>query len=505
MTKRKNFLALDMGAESGRVMLGTFDGAAITMAESHRFDSAPVRTPDGLHTDVLRIFSELKRGMAIAAKGAAGSIDGVGVDTWGVDFALLDKKGALLANPYQYRDTMTDGILPKAFRIVPKKKIFARTGLQFMSINTLYQLYALKLRGSPVLDIADRLLMTPDLFNYWLCGKKVNEFSIATTSQCFDPVKNAWAKTMIAKFGIPTRLFGAVVRPGTVIGRMLPQVCEEIGAKGDVAVIAPGCHDTTLAVAAVPAQNRDFAFLSCGTWSLMGAELPKPCINEKSLAADFTNEGGVSGTFRFLKNLTGLWILQECRRAWEKEGQSLGYGRLTAMASEAPALRSLIDTTAAEFARPGDMPEKIREYCRRTGQHVPDSEGAIVRCALESLALIYKKTLGQLETILGKRLDPIHMVGGGTQNKLLCQFAADATGRRVVAGPVEATAIGNVMMQAMALGLIKSLDEGRDIVSRSFPTVTYEPAGGPAWTDAYARFANRLPGKAYPLPKKKGP
>jgi rhamnulokinase len=386
---------------------------------------------------------------------------------------------------------MTEGILPKAFRRVPKKEIFARTGLQFMAINTLYQLYALKLRNSPLLDAADRLLMTPDLFNYWLCGKKVNEFSIATTSQCFDPVKNAWAKTMLKKFGLPARIFGSpIARPGTVIGSVLPQVCEEIGAKGEVPVIAPGCHDTTLAVAAVPAQNKDFAFLSCGTWSLMGAEIPKPCISEKSLAADFTNEGGVCGTFRFLKNLTGLWIVQECRRAWEKEGQSLDYQQLTKMAAEAPALRSLIDTTSPEFAKPGDMPEKIRDYCRRTGQHVPDSEGAIVRCALESLALTYRKTLEQLEDILNKKLDPLHMVGGGTQNKLLCQFAADATGRRVVAGPVEATAIGSVMMQALALKQIQSLDEGREIVRRSFDVATFEPKVAGAWDEAFERFRN---------------
>jgi rhamnulokinase len=490
MTKRTNFLALDMGAESGRVMLGTFDGVSITLSEAHRFDSAPVRTPDGLHTDVLHIWAQLKRGMAIAVKNAGGSVDGVGVDTWGVDFALLDKKGALVSNPYQYRDSMTEGMLSKAFRCVPRKEIFSQTGLQFMSINTLYQLYALKLRGSPLLDIADRLLMTPDLFNYWLCGKKVNEFSIATTSQCFNPVKNTWAKTLLKKFGIPARLFGTIVRPGTVIGRMLPQVCEEIGVKNAVPVIAPGCHDTTLAVAAVPARKKDFVYISCGTWSLMGAEIPKPCINDKSLAADFTNEGGVCGTFRFLKNMTGLWIVQECRRAWEKEGQSLNYQQLTQMASEAPALRSLIDTTYADFGKPGGMPEKIRAFCRKTGQPVPDSEGAIVRCALESLALTYRTTLEQLEGILGKRLDPIHMVGGGTQNTLLCQFAADATGRQVVAGPVEATAIGSVLMQAMALKLIKSLDEGREIIRMSFDVATYDPKNPGAWDEAYSRFAN---------------
>jgi rhamnulokinase len=490
MAKKNTFLALDMGAESGRVMVGTFDGAVITIAEAHRFESGPVRTPDGLHTDLLRIWAQLKLGMSKAVKSAEGDIAGVGVDTWGVDFALIDKNGALVANPYQYRDSLTDGILPQAFRRVPKKEIYEVTGLQFMQINTLYQLYALKLQKSPVLDIARRLLMTPDLLNYWLSGKQVNEFSIATTSQCYDPRKKKWAKPMLKKFGLPARLFGTIVQPGTVIGKMLPQVAEEVGVRGDVQVIAPGCHDTTLAVAGIPALNEDFAYISCGTWSLMGAEIPEPCITEKSLNADFTNEGGVCNTFRFLKNLTGLWIVQECRRAWEKEGQSLNYQKLTSMASEAPVLRSLIDTTAPEFAKPGDMPEKIRAFCRRTGQHVPDSEGAIVRCALESLALMYRKTLGQLESIVGRRLDPIHIVGGGAQNTLLCQFAADATGRRVVAGPVEATAIGSILMQAMALGHIRSLKEGREIVRRSFEVVSYEPQKTAAWEwdEAFARF-----------------
>jgi rhamnulokinase len=488
MPKPHHFIALDMGAESGRVILGNFDGSKITIAEAHRFDSGPVRTPEGLHTDVLHIWAELKRGMAKAVKSAGGTIAGVGVDTWGVDFALIAKNGALVSNPYQYRDTLTEGILPKAFRRVPKKEIFEQTGLQFMPINTLYQLYALKLRASPLLDVADRLLMTPDLFNYWLSGKKVNEFSIATTSQCFNLRTGTWAKGMLKKFGLPVKLFGKIVAPGTVIGPLLPQVGEEIGAKGNVQVIVPGCHDTTLAVAAVPAQARDFAYISCGTWSLMGAEIAKPCITEQSLAADFTNEGGVCGTFRFLKNLTGLWIVQECRRAWEREGESLSYSQLAKMASDAAPLRSLIDTAHVDFGRPGDMPEKIRAFCRRTGQHVPDGEGAVLRCALESLTLTYRKTLGQLEKILGRRLDPVHMVGGGTQNKLLCQCAADATGRTVIAGPVEATAIGNIMMQAMALGHITSLEQGRAIIAKSFKVITYKPSQTEDWDEAYGRF-----------------
>lgn len=488
MAKNRYFIALDIGAESGRVILGRFDGSKITIAEAHRFESAPVKLPDGLHTDVLHIWAELKRGMTKAVRDAGGAIAGIGVATWGVDFALIDASGALMANPYQYRDRLTEGILPKAFRRVPRKEIFGQTGLQFMPINTLYQLYALRLRKSPLLDVADRLLMTPDLFNYWLSGKKVNEFCIVTTSQCFNPRTGAWAKGMLKKFGIPVKLFGKIMHPGSVIGPLLPCVASEIGAKGIVQVIAPGCHDTALAVAAIPAQENDFAYISCGTWSLMGAEIRTPCINDQSLAADFTNEGGVCGTFRFLKNLTGLWIVQECRRAWEREGKPLTYPQITKMAAGAMPLRSFIDTAHVDFGLPGDMPDKIRAFCRRTGQHVPESEGAVARCALESLALTYRKTLEQLEKILGRRLGPVHLVGGGTQNNLLCQFAADATGRTVIAGPAEATAIGNVMMQAMATGHIKSLEQGRAIIAKSFDVAIYEPSRTDDWDKAYKIF-----------------
>ena len=432
MAQKTNFIALDMGAESGRVMLGALSGTVLSLSEIHRFESAPVRTPDGLHTDVLHIWAELKRGMTKAVKSADGSIAGVGVDTWGVDFALLDKKGLLMSNPYHYRDGLTDGILSKAFKRVPQKEIFSQTGLQFMAINTLYQLYALKLRKSLQLSGAHRLLMTPDLFTYWLSGKQVNEFSIGTTSQCMDPRTGRWAKSLVRRFGLRAGLFGKVVRPGAVVGSLLPQVAQEIGAKPGIKVIT-GCHDTTFAVAAVPAANKDFAYISCGTWSLIGAEIEKPCMTDATLAAGFTNEGGAFNTIRFLKNLTGLWILQECRREWEKEGKSFDYTQLTRLASEAAPLRSFINVSHASFAKPGSMPEKIREFCRTTGQPVPGTEGAVVRCALESLALTYRKTLAQLEKLLGRRLDPIHVVGGGAHNKLLCQLAADATGRRVTA------------------------------------------------------------------------
>ena len=486
MSLLKNYCALDLGAESGRVMLGRFDGKTLSIDEIHRFDSAPVLLPDGLHTDSLRIWTELKKGMGLAAQAAEGDIAGVGVDTWGVDFALLDRQGRLLANPYHYRDSLTDGILEKAFAVMPRQEIFRQTGLQFMPINTLYQLYALQLRGFPLFDVADRLLMTPDLFNYWLCGRAVNEFTIATTSQCLDPRTGGWAWPVIETFGIPKRLFGDIVMPATVCASLLPQVAAETGL-GSVPVIAPGCHDTALAVAAVPAEHNGFAYISCGTWSLLGTELRSPVISEKSLAADFTNEGGVCGTFRLQKSLTGLWILQECRRQWSRSGD-IGYGSLTAQAEAAPALRTLIDPAAAEFAKAGDMPSRIAAFCSQSRQPVPEDKGAITRCILESLALSYRRTLDELENILGNRLDPVHLVGGGTQNRLLCQCAANAMDRTVIAGPVEATAIGNTCMQAIALKHLGSLNDARALVRSSFKTARYFPEDRDKWDGAYERF-----------------
>jgi rhamnulokinase len=492
MTASHHYLAVDLGAESGRVMLGQFDGERFRLAEAHRFVSMPVRLPDGLHTDVLRIWAEIKHGLALGLQQAGGAAAGVGVDTWGVDFALLDRQGALVSNPYHYRDSLTDGILDEAFRRVPRDQIFEQTGIQFMPINTLYQLLALKLRSAPVLETAAILLMMPDLFNYWLSGRKASEFSIATTSQCYDPRRGDWAKSLMEKFGLPTHILPPIVAPGTVLGDLLPQVAEEIGCRAGMPVIAPGCHDTALAVAAVPAQGKDFAYLSSGTWSLMGAELAQPCINSQSLAGNFTNEGGVCQTFRFLKNITGLWVLQECRRTWARQGEELSYAELIKRAAEAEPLRSFIDVDDGEFAKPGDMPARMRAFCQRTDQPVPESTGAVVRCALESLALKYRQVLGLLEATLGRRLEPLHIVGGGTQNTLLSQFAADATGRRVVSGPVEATAIGSLIMQAVTLGHIRSLAEGRELVRRSFEVVSYEPGRTNGWDQAYQRYVGLI-------------
>jgi len=486
------FLAFDLGAESGRAILGQLAGERLRLFEVYRFPNVPVRLPDGLHWDVLRLWTEIKEALRIVARQHGADLAGVGLDTWGVDFALLDRDGALLANPHHYRDSRTDGILAEAFRRLPRQEIFAQTGIQFMPINSLYQLLAMVIQHSPVLDVAQTFLTMPDLFNYWLTGRQVSEFSIATTTQCYDPRRGDWARPLLERFGIPSHIFPPIVPSGTVLGPLLPAVADEVGL-GSVPIIAPACHDTASAVAAVPAEG-EVVYISSGTWSLLGTELPEPIINEQGLAFDFTNEGGVGGTFRFLKNITGLWLVQECRRTWARQGQEFSYDELAQMAAQAAPRQSIVDPDDAEFAKHGDMPARLRAFCQRTGQVVPQSPGEVVRCALESLALKYRWVLERLEKILGRRLEPIHIVGGGAQNWLLCQLTADATGRRVVAGPVEATAIGNIIVQGMARGYIASLAEGRRLVRHSCDLATYEPVSGPGWEEAYGRLASLIGG-----------
>lgn len=485
-----NFLAIDLGAESGRAMLGRLQGGRLALEEVHRFSNGPVRLPDGLHWDALRLFSEIKAGIALGARAAgAEGLHALGIDTWGVDYALLDGQGALLGNPYHYRDARTDGMLERAFRQVGREAIFEATGIQFMQINTLYQLLAERERGA-ILPAARTLLTMPDLFNYWLTGQKVAEFSNATTTQCFDPRQGDWARGLLDELGLPVGIFPRVVPPGTVLGALLPQVAEELNLAstgGRPVVIAPACHDTGSAVAAVPACNADFAYISSGTWSLMGAELREPVITPQALAGNFTNEGGVGGTFRFLRNITGLWLVQECRRAWAAQGEAYSYDELTDLAAQAAPLRALIDPDAPEFLKPGDYPRLMQAYCRRTSQPVPETVGQVVRCALESLALKYRQTFEQLEVVLGRRLEPVHIVGGGSRNRLLNQFTADALGRRVTAGPVEATAIGNILAQAVALGQLDSHALARRVVRESFEVAEFAPGDGTAWDEAYRR------------------
>jgi len=487
-------------------MIGLFDGERLRLEEAHRFPNGPVCVLDSLYWDVLRLFEEVKCGLAKCVKTCGADIASLGLDTWGVDFGLLDARDELLGNPYHYRDRRTDGMMEEAFRRVPREEIFEWTGIQFMQLNSLYQLLAMAVQGSPMLEMARTFLNMPDLFNFWLTGRKASEFTIATTTQCYDPRAGNWAWTMLEKLGLPTRIFGEIVPPGTRLGPLLPSVAEETGA-GPVPVIATAGHDTAAAVAAVPAlsvladrpgseaqgpaRGRDYAYISSGTWSLVGVEVDQPLITPQVLANNFTNEGGVGGTLRLLKNVTGLWLVQECRREWAQAGEALSWDDLTRMAAEAEPFGGLVDPNDPRFLPPGDMPQKIRSYCAETGQPVPETKGAIIRCALESLALTYRLVLERLEGMLGRKLAVIHIIGGGSQNRLLNQLTADATGKPVIAGPIEATSIGNILVQALALGYIASLDEGRELVRRSFELVTYEPRDTTRWDEVYEQYTSR--------------
>jgi len=482
-------LAFDLGAESGRAILGHFDGEHLRLEEKHRFANGPVQIFDRLYWNPLSLFYEMKQGLGLSYKAQGGALDSVGIDTWGVDFALLGPGDALLDNPRNYRDPRTDGMLKKAFARVPREEIFAQTGIQFMKFNTLYQLLAM--RSSPLLDQAQTLLLMGDLFNFFFTGVKVCEFSNVTTTQFYNPSAGDWARTLLNKFDLPHHFLPEIVEPATHIGHLTGAISEELGIR-PVPFIAPATHDTGSAVAAVPTEDADYAYISSGTWSLMGAEINAPILSEKALAHNFTNEGGVGHTYRFLKNIMGLWLVQECRRQWEREGRSYSYKELAELAARAPAFTAVINPDDERFIRPGDMPARIRAYCRETGQAVPEDLGAIVRLAVEALALKYRYVLDALEDLFKRRLERIHIVGGGIQNQLLCQFTADSTQRPVIAGPVEATAIGNLMVQALGLGEVGSLDEGRQVVRNSFKPTYYAPSPGQDWDAAYERLCKQL-------------
>lgn len=489
---QKAYLAVDMGASSGRHVLGLFDGQKLQLEEVYRFENGPVETAGRLYWDLLGQWTNVRQGLRAAGSKCGSSVVSVGVDTWGVDFGLLGRGDELLGNPYQYRDSRTNGMLEKAFGIVSRDEIFRHTGLQFMQINTLYQLLAMKLSGSPLLDIAETLLMIPDLFHWLLTGVKCNEMTDASTSQCYNPVKGDWATELLDRFSLPTRILAKITQPGTVLGPMRTGLIADTGLTA-AKVVLPGTHDTASAVMAVPAQSRpgvkpDWCYISLGTWALMGIESPTPVVNDAVLKLNFTNEGGVGGTTRILKNITGLWIVQECRRVWNQAGANLDWEALNQLSAAAKPLQSFINPDAAEFGVPGDMPEAIREFCRKTNQPVPEDKGAVLRAALQGLALRFRQVLGMCEDLNGSRIETIHIVGGGTKNRQLCQFAADACGRRVVAGPIEATAIGNVMMQAVASGDVASIAEAREVIRRSFPVEEYQPQNTAAWDEVYAKF-----------------
>ncbi|MFT3786393.1 MAG: rhamnulokinase family protein [Tepidisphaeraceae bacterium] len=473
MAARK-YIAFDFGAESGRSIVGTLDGDRVSLQEAHRFPNPNGRMNGSLQWNLLGQWEQIKTGLKKAVELAAGPVDAIGVDTWGVDFGLLGRDGQILGNPVCYRDARTDGMLDLAFNIAGKREIFDATGIQFMQLNTLYQLLALTRKNSSQLQAAQSLLFMPDLFNYLLTGVARAEFSIATTSQMYDPRKKQWATGLLKKLGIPTHLLPPIVPSGTVLGTLRDEVMKELGVPA-IDVVAPCGHDTGSAVVAVPAQGERWAYLSSGTWSLMGVELPEPVITDKSYDYNYTNEGGVGGSIRFLKNIAGLWLVQECRREFERQGRTYDYATLTKLASEAPAFGTLIDVNWPDFAAPGQMPQKIAAFCAKTGQPAPASDGAMVRACLDSLALQYRVTIDGLEDILGHALDVLHIVGGGTQNELLNQLTADACNKRVLAGPVEATALGNILVQGIAKGAVKDLAHARAIVRNSFEVKEYTP------------------------------
>ncbi|MFJ7134871.1 rhamnulokinase [Streptomyces fungicidicus] len=475
----KSYAAVDLGASSGRVMVGRVGPDSLDLTEVHRFPNRPVRVLEGLRWDVLGLYAGVLDGLR-----EAGRVDSVGIDSWAVDYGLLDVDGALLGNPVHYRDGRTDGVAEKVWAAVPAGDLYAATGLQYAPFNTLYQLTAA--HGSAQLGQARRLLLIPDLLSYWLTGEQGTELTNASTTQLIDPRTRDWAHGVAERLGIDLGLFAPLRRPGDPAGVLRPEVLEETGLTGPVPVTAVGSHDTASAVAAVPADGERFAYICTGTWSLAGLELDAPVLTEESRAANFTNELGLDGTVRYLRNIMGLWLLQECVRAWGEPD----LGALLLAAARVPALRSVVDAGDAAFLAPGRMPERIAEACRDSGQPVPDSPAEVTRCILDSLALAHRKAVEDAQRLAGRSADVVHIVGGGTRNALLCQLTADACGLPVVSGPTEAAALGNVLVQARAHGLAGDLAGMRRLLTRTQLLTRYEPRGGTQrWQAAQARLA----------------
>ncbi|WP_090993820.1 rhamnulokinase family protein [Paenibacillus sp. OK003] len=479
-------LAYDLGAGSGRALLGHLNDRGMETMEIHRFKNEPVKAGERLHWDILRLHHELLEGLNLV-KQKGEQPESLGIDSWAVDFGLLGSHGELLGNPYHYRDTQFNGMMDQVRKELTSQRIFERTGIQFLSFNTLYQLATLKRSGSPLLNEAERFLMIPDLLRYFLTGEAVNEFTNATTTQLYNPTTGHWDGELLAHIGISETLFGDVVMPGTHVGQLRSSICSDLGLSA-IPVIAVAEHDTGSAVVAVPATERSFAYLSCGTWSLMGTEIDHPAISSQSLALNFTNEGGAGGTFRLLKNIMGLWILQECMREWERKGQGISYAELLSRAELAPPFTSLFDPDDERFMPAGDMTSRIQQYCRDTGQAEPQDQGAIARSILESLALKYRRVLEWTEQLSRQSFNGLHMVGGGIQNRLLCQWTANSICKPVWAGPAEGSAIGNMAVQWMASGAFKDIWEARKVIRDSFPVTDYEPKDRPIWEEAYGRF-----------------
>ena len=493
MKATTNFLAVDLGAASGRVVIVQWDGDRFLLGELHRFTNSALRMGSRIQWDVPRLWSGIKVGLEkYAARYSGGVPASISVDTWGVDFGLLDEKGQLIGIPRHYRDPRTSGMVERVLAYVSGDELFRRTGIQTMAINTIFQLFSMVEAKDRRLEIADRLLMMPDLFHYWLSGEKSNEYTIASTTGMLDCRARTWATDIAERLRIPVSILGPIVPPGTVLGDIRPDVARKCGVRGRFPVVAGASHDTASAVAAIPLANAQSVYISSGTWSLMGIETNEPITSADALCFTLTNEGGVNGTIRLLKNITGLWLLQECVRSWQKSGRDYGWAELGRLASAAAPLRSLIDPDAEDFSAPEDMPEAIRNYCGRTEQPIPETDGALARCCLESLSLKYRAVLEGLEKVRGRKVNTILIVGGGSQNPLLCQFTADACCRRVIAGPVEASALGNAMVQAIATGHVSNISSGRSSVAASSEQTEYEPHPTDRWDAAYERLC-KLP------------
>jgi rhamnulokinase len=486
------FIALDLGAESGRAIVGKLESDRLSLEEAYRFPNGAVRVMGSLHWDPLYLFKDMKQGLSKISHEHGRGFTSIGIDTWGIDYALLDRAGNLIGNPYCYRDPRTEGMMDEATKHVPRQEIFDQSGgIQFLPINTLYQLFSMVVNKSPLLEIAETFLMMPDLFNYWFTGCKACEFTDATTTQFYNSQRGDWSRGLLEQLDIPSHMLPDVIMPGTELGPLLPGIAEEV-TLGSLLVIAPASHDTASAVVAVPAEGEDCAWLSSGTWSLLGGMSYQPIVTDEALEYNFSSYGGAGGTYLPWKNIMGLWLVQECRRTWARAGKDFSYDESTRMAGEAKPFSAIVDPDHPSFLAPSDMPGSICTFCEETGQPVPQTKGEIVRTALEGLALKYRWVIEKLEVLLDRKFKVLHVVGGGSKNRLLCQFTADAIQLPVIAGPVEATAIGNIVVQAMTAGHLASLDEARHLIRRSFDVTTYEPGDSSGWDEAYERFGRLI-------------
>ena len=485
----KKVLAFDLGASSGRGIIATLDNGKITLEEIHRFANNGVSVRGTLYWDILYLFDQIKQGIVKAR--LAGGFDSIGIDTWGVDFGLVDENGDLLCNPVHYRDARTDNIPEEVFEEISKEKLYEKTGIQIMNFNTLFQLYYLAKYKADLLKRADKFIFIPDLLNYFLTGVKKSEYTIASTSQMLNPYTGDWDKELLSSLNIPTDILCDIIKTGEVLGKLSPEICEELSVDS-VDVIAVGGHDTASAVVSVPTTEDDFVYVSCGTWSLFGTELKEPLVCNEGLESSYTNEGGYGGTIRYLTNIMGLWLIQEARRDWQKQGKDMSFGEIASLALEADGFKCFVDPDYPEFGKPGNMVKKIQEFCKKTGQYVPQTIGEVARCIYESLALKYRHAFINLGKITGKSFNGIHIVGGGTNAELFCQMTASSCNTNVYAGPVEATALGNVAVQLMATGDIKDIKEARSIIRDSSDIKTYSPEDTSSWDKAYETFKTIL-------------